>query len=312
MGGCKDGDVKKNLAVIFGVTGNCAFALANVLIGLKRYSPDLADTIIVYHDALSECDQRVLHSIFPCEFRVYEPDEPLPVFRHSQMAYARLEGFKLLGEYRNVLWLDVDILIQRDISDILQYRTSGMAMRAEPNLTADLFFDIPQGDARFLEYDLTRKYFNSGVLLLSDRLRAPLEMCKWLYSFIYRYPELQKYSDQGAINLVAQEFDVEIVSLPAAYNNLICKDVRTDYQLLKNAAIVHSITSDKFWNFWRFPEWDSNYKQWLLWGGSAHGSSRMGFWEYHFGRLKIRYKFYKKSSRKYRYALFFWKKGRLG
>ena len=115
---------KKNIAITFGITGNYAFALGNVLIGLKKHSPNLNADIIVFEQGVSEKDKILLNSIIPCNFIQYKfPDDIFltndTLKRFSELTFSRFECFKLLGQYKNVLWLDVDILIQKDVTELL-------------------------------------------------------------------------------------------------------------------------------------------------------------------------------------------------
>jgi len=115
---CKFMGEKKNIAITFGITGNYAFALGNVLIGLKKHSPNLNADIIVFEQGVSEKDKILLNSIIPCNFIQYKfPDDIFltndTLKRFSELTFSRFECFKLLGQYKNVLWLDVEVLKER-------------------------------------------------------------------------------------------------------------------------------------------------------------------------------------------------------
>ncbi|PLV64316.1 hypothetical protein [Brachyspira pilosicoli] len=43
--------MKKNTAIVLGGSFDLSFAIGAFLINLKKYSPNLADDIIIYHDA---------------------------------------------------------------------------------------------------------------------------------------------------------------------------------------------------------------------------------------------------------------------
>ena len=120
---------KKELAIVFGSTGNMAFALGNVLIGLKKYSLEIAKTadIKIFEQGISGKDKKILNSILPCEFIEYKfphqgylTDETVKKF--SELTFSRFECFDMLNEYKKVLWLDIDILIQKpfDVNTLLE------------------------------------------------------------------------------------------------------------------------------------------------------------------------------------------------
>lgn len=46
-------------------------ALASVLLDLKKFSPNLVDKILVYHDGISLHDQKCINKIVPVEFAEY-------------------------------------------------------------------------------------------------------------------------------------------------------------------------------------------------------------------------------------------------
>lgn len=284
--------MKKNLAVLFGVTADYSFALGNVLYGLRQYSPELADDIIVYHDGLSEEEQARLNAILPCRFVVYEPPVELPGHHLSKLTFSRVEGFSLLREYRQVLWLDVDLLIRGDLSDILKYGGSGIACCYEPRPLGLLFPDLSQPPDDVGRCDLTKPYFNSGVMLLSDALERPEDIREWLYSLVRDYPKIcLKSADQGAINLAAQVFGVPVTALPERFNQMICNDWHPAYQFNRDARIVHAITENKFWNYWFFREWEQRYCQWVDAGGAPAAGYRAPWrrpWGKHILR-KMRY-----------------------
>jgi len=294
--------MKKNLAILFGITADYSFALANVLTGLKKHSPGLADDIIVYHDGLAGEEQARLNAVLPCRFMVYEPPGELPDHHLSNLTFSRFEGFRLLGEYRHVLWLDVDILIRGDISDILTHGGSGMACCYEPGPLARLFPDLsaPPDDIR--RCDLEKSYFNSGVMLLSDVLERPETMRDWLYRAVTEYPKIcAKTADQGVINLMVQVFGIQITALPEPFNCMICNDWHPAYRMKRDAKIIHSITEDKFWNYWRSTVWDQNYRQWLDAGGTPAAGYRAPWrrpWFSHFRRTLL---YYKKKTSEFRH-----------
>ena len=67
--------MKKDLAMVFGITKDLDLALANVLISMKEHGnmPKNMD-IYVFHDGLSQEKEDVLNSILPCEFIEYHND----------------------------------------------------------------------------------------------------------------------------------------------------------------------------------------------------------------------------------------------
>jgi lipopolysaccharide biosynthesis glycosyltransferase len=294
--------MKKNLAILFGITADYSFALANVLAGLREHSPGLADDIIVYHDGLSGEEQARLNAILPCRFLVYEPPVELPEHHLTNFSFSRFEAFGLLNEYRHVLWLDVDILIRGDVSGILQYDGSGVAACFEPQALGSLF-PKPLGHVAELSgCGFSKPYFNTGVLLLSDVLEKPEQMREWLYMLSSRFPETcLQCADMGVINLMVQVFGLDVVPLPDAFNNMIFNHWNPFYQRRRDARLIHAITADKFWNYWCFREWDARYRQWIAMGGLPSLEYRHPFRRPWMKRVVRTLRFYRKKTSRYRH-----------
>ncbi len=259
---------KKARAIVLGATGNLSFAVANVLMGIKKRSPELKADFVIFHNDISENDRKLLNSIIPCAFINYEmpintdgvKQSSFP--RYSKLAFSRYECFKMLDEYRQVLWIDVDILVQKDISGMFDYAKTGLSLYQEAAPLQECFSTAIDG------YDMQDAHYNSGVLLLSDSLPDYREKADWLYKKTYELANYLKYADQGIINLLVQEFRLEVDKLPEKFN---CHSTK---KASKNACIVHSYSPQKFWSWYEkayhFKEWDKNYKKWLKMGGSAY------------------------------------------
>ena len=83
---------KKDVAIVFGITSNYAFALANVLIGMKNHCDLFWDDIIVYHDGISEEEQGLLNQILPCKFILFDDS----LFNDEAIHAEGLKGYSLL------------------------------------------------------------------------------------------------------------------------------------------------------------------------------------------------------------------------
>lgn len=269
--------IKKEKAIVLGATGNLTFAVANVLIGIKKYSSDLAADFVVFHNDISENDQKLLNSIIPCKFIDYEMPintngvEQSSFPRYSKLAFSRYECFRMLNEYKQVLWMDVDILIQKDIKEIFEFAKTGISLYQEIIPLQECFSSDSLG------YDMSGSHYNSGVLLLRDTLPEYNKMADWLYSKTHEFAPYLKYADQGVINILLQEFKLEVDNLPEKFN---CHPLKSEAE---NACIVHSYSPQKFWSWYEkqyhFNEWDKNNEQWLKMGGTPYKGLKYDFWE---------------------------------
>lgn len=256
---------KKALALVFGITKNFDFALANVLFGIKEKSKLKNFDIIVYHDGLSEEKKKCLNNILLCEFIEYANNivtseldqENLKLY--SNMCLARYECFDLLHEYETVIWNDVDILIQGDLRGLLEYgQKSGIAM----TFTDIGFLTEANFNGLVDEYNMCLPLINSGIIVLTDKLSNYEKMKDWCYSTLKKYAKKLKYLDQGVLNLLVQEFKINVEAIDIA--KYCCHPER---QYSKDACIVHSYGYDKFWNSValkeKFPSWCENDNKWV-------------------------------------------------
>jgi len=267
--------IKKEIAIVFGATGNMTFALGNVLIGLKKHSPDLKADITVYEQGITNKDKNILNSILPCDFRGYKflhqgylTEETLKKF--SELTFARYECFDLLNEYKKVLWLDIDILIKRDIQGIFDEQGErGISLALGDNTATDFTIEIDglkAGD----------KKYNAGIMYLQDNLTGYEVLKEWCYKKTIEMAKYLKCADQGIINLMVKEFNLNVYEMSILYNfNPAYKgDTRKN-----QAKILHTFCPEKFWNYWINKEWDKNYKKWLKLGGSRYQGQ---LWKRHF------------------------------
>ena len=107
---------KKSKAIVLGATGNVTFAVGNVLLGIKRHSPNFQGDFIVLNKDMSDNDKEVLTEIYPCRFVDYEfpqlkeYDNPY-LYGFTTLTFSRYEIFSWLDEYEAIAWLDIDTLV---------------------------------------------------------------------------------------------------------------------------------------------------------------------------------------------------------
>ncbi len=256
---------KKKVALVFGITGNYVFALANTLIGLVRHNNKFWDDIIVYYDNMQIDDQNKLNKITSIKFQKFDEIKAIanisPIFlkKYSVATFYRFECFNLLKEYQYVIWNDVDILIQGDISELLEYgNKSGFAATLS---TANAFVET-NFNGLIPKYDMLRTCYNAGILVLSDKLENYEEMTKWCFNATTKYAEKLRWMDQGIINLLLQEYKIDVENIDIV--KYCCHPT-----LIKEkecAKIIHAYGDRKFWNDIEYqeiyPEWLENDSNW--------------------------------------------------
>ena len=137
----KNMSLKKNNAIIFIVNSAYRFALATTLINLQKTNPHIYDEVVVYHDDLTELDMEKLKKIEPkmvfveYNYDMWEKEHKKPVTtlsknfltRYSHLAWSKYKVVEQLKNYKRILYLDLDIVIRGDISEL--FEIEGFAWR---------------------------------------------------------------------------------------------------------------------------------------------------------------------------------------
>ena len=261
--------MKKKIALLLCSTGNEAFAVGNVIIGAKKYlfqNLSAKDYDIIFlTDKLESKDENALKNIFPrIIIEIYKSPFSknmlnLRELNHfSSFTYARFEAFNLLERYEKVFYVDTDIVIQKDISEIINIETPlstlyfSNKMPVSGNFTKENI-DLVRG------YDLNKVSIIAAVFLINDKLNDYQIMSKWCYEKAEEY----KTNDQSILNLLIQEFNIETHDLTESYGAYPTSNIS------KDAHIIHAIGPAKFWRGTYNKEWEENNKIWIESGGNT-------------------------------------------
>ena len=191
---------KKKIALLLCSTGNEAFAVGNVIIGAKKYLfQNLKDEeydVVFYTDKLEKNDEKALKTIFPrIIIRIYKPPfdnrtQNTDMFTYySQFTYARFEGFDLLDNYKQLFYIDTDVVIQKDISHIINIKGDWNICYYgdDVKIIDKLKNNASEKTIKNIEkegFDLRRKEIMAGIYIINDTLPRYKEMKKWLYDFV--------------------------------------------------------------------------------------------------------------------------------
>ena len=270
---------KKKIAFLFGFTENLAFAAANAALGINRYISINDYDIVMYYTNLPETDIIAFKKIPHVKLKKFNLEKSfintmlteLPEkcrFKsiNHLMCFAHFEAFSLLDEYENVVWNDVDIGVQGDISTILNYIPLG--------LTPDIPWNVKDQFTQDIKgFDMSKPAYCSGVMLVNDKLPYK-KIYKWLYEKAILYAKYLMNPDQAIINLMLQEFDIMPKEIPLLEYNCISWNDKANV-----AKIVHFGTEQKVWNNTNicnsFPEWYRTHLYWLSLGGSDFDQSKI-------------------------------------
>ncbi len=165
--------------------------------------------------------------------------------KHSPTFYARLLLADLLPDYDWVLWIDADILIQKDLSNIQNHLTATTPAVAAidslmPTLADELTYS-QQFNTRNL--DLTTPYINSGLCLLNLKLWRQENLIDKMLSWGDKYLQNSIFHDQSMLNWILAD---RIKHLDPSYNILITEP-KLRFQDFKEPINLHFTGKFKPW-----------------------------------------------------------------
>ena len=262
--------MKKRALLVMAATGNYLFSVGNVLLGIKKYSPNMFDDIVIYTDENATLqDKETIQKIFPVTFKIYDYQIPNKKERerlayYSNMSYARFEMLTYLDRYEKVFWFDSDFLITGDISGLLEYGETGISMSIDLDPYPDdhgihKFFinNIP-------EYNMNAEAYATGLIFFSDKLKEPLKLREYLYKQLEKYAFNLTYAEQGIIHLMIEDFNLKVETFPKLIYHVFPIEDKT------NAKIIHLLGDSKPWIHFSgmaYNEWYENHKKWINLGG---------------------------------------------
>lgn len=267
---------KKN-AIFFSCNERFIFTLSVALLSLKKYNQELLKNtdVLVYYQGFTQADKDFLNRILPCKFTEYhfavETDFNNINFKHfTQLTFARYEIFDLLDTYRKVLYIDVDVMIGGDLSYIFNNfgDKSGVAMCKDTQkgltlITKNFVKPMPQ-------YDMTVPCYNAGVTLFCDNIPHRRELRMWCYHKTAEWLENLVCPDQGVVNVMFQEFGIQVEVLPDICNCLPSNPKYLDKNR-HDVLIYHCAGGGvRFWTYTWNSLWQPFYQEYLAMGGNPH------------------------------------------
>lgn len=269
--------MSKRNAIFFSCNERFIFTLSVALLSLKKYNQELLKNtdVLVYYQGFTQADKDFLNRILPCKFTEYhfavETDFNNINFKHfTQLTFARYEIFDLLDTYRKVLYIDVDVMIGGDLSYIFNNfgDKSGVAMCKDTQkgltlITKNFVKPMPQ-------YDMTVPCYNAGVTLFCDNLPHRRELRMWCYHKTAEWLENLVCPDQGVVNVMFQEFGIQVEVLPDICNCLPSNPKYLDKNR-HDVLIYHCAGGGvRFWTYTWNALWQPFYQEYLAMGGKPH------------------------------------------
>jgi lipopolysaccharide biosynthesis glycosyltransferase len=235
--------------------------------------------VLLIHDGIKGNDAELLQAA-DAQMLTYSPlhlrRELLP--EKTPVHYLFIfEAFRLLEQYRTVVWLDCDLAVQGDLSPLRQYGPLAMAVTDSSFLRDGISYSFGRNfynpePFREAGYDIDSPFANSGVVVFQDTLPRPLKLYEWCISTFEEHCANLRHSDQAVLNMLALKFPDLFSPFPAGEFN--CYPLNPASAAAK---IVHCFGAHKFWNdgllALAFPEWQRDYQAWQRLGGSTYAGT---------------------------------------
>lgn len=259
----------KKTAVVTGGTKDQFPAMAVLALNIADKCPDLADELVIFHDGVPIIEQEKVKSIYPTRFIEFEnpfskvsdfSDEVAKYF--SPMVFCKYECWKLLDEYRTVIWTDYDVLIKKDISLLGTKNKYDSKFFTHPLLVKKFhssFFWDEECVSDLSEFDILGMGISSGLFVLFDSLVNYREMYDDFIRLTIRYGKHLYLPEEAAISVVFQQRGVINECLDEEY----CIIPKKMEEFGDGIKILHAAGQPKFWNGLVNKEWQSYYEIWI-------------------------------------------------
>lgn len=266
---------KHNNLIFTSCDDKFTFCLYVSLRTLFEHSPILANNadIFIAGYKISKRNKNVLEKIKGVTVLDYDFPLDLPdttaISKFTPASFARYDCFELIKSYENILYLDSDVLIQKELMPVFSTLKDGVGLIQDPTFgtVRGQFYEAIEN------FDMNRTGFNSGFIVLNNKgswVKTSEDIATWLYQKTVELAPKLFLPDQGIINLALEKFQINPTPLTDAYN---CPASRPSKELNK-AYIIHSTGGRKFWCYYYFDEWYKFYYQWIKDGGTPCWKTR--------------------------------------
>lgn len=151
---------------------------------------------------------------------------------------------RLLPSLEKILYLDVDVFIMKDLSQLWNIDLDECSLAAVPDIKETQHFIRSQRYYRKQNLDADR-YFNSGVLLLNlEYIRQHGDLVEGYLSYIHKFPHTLML-DQDFLNYAFQN---STRLLPVSYNFISYDLSNLTEDIAKKQIIVHLAGRYKAWD----------------------------------------------------------------
>lgn len=237
-------------------------AMAVLAINVRDKTPRIADEMVVFHDGVSEEIQSKFQKIMPTRFIKYRC--PIPKWKlwqnkiiryFSPMVFCKYECFRLLEEYDKVIWSDYDVVIKKDISELLSgSQACSFGCDKETSLRQMLYPKI--NEKKYGVYNLNGNAICTPLFLLDKKIGDYHKYISCCYEWTERYIRDIYLPEQCIFTMIVQRFGLRYNEIDKNIYVVHPKDDKEDVKIL------HAYGQPKFWNGLENPLWNEYHEQW--------------------------------------------------
>ena len=255
-----DNNTKKDTAVVFRITPNLTFAVANVIIGIERYSPNLVSEYIIFCSSVNDGKLNELLLVAnqykkDISFIEYSNDTVIDKTkldfssawfkRYPLIIFSLFEIFSLLKRFKCVIALDADMLVQDSIDELC---TFGNFCFRPARFLKDVcsINNIPD----------SCRTPNAGLVVVRDDLNDYEKFTDMCYKILQdEFNNINNTFEETVLGILIYKMGIKCKYLDEKYNApLIYND---------NSKILHALYGNKFWEYGMeniYREWGVNDK----------------------------------------------------
>lgn len=267
----------KKTAIVTGGTSNQYPAMAVLALNIADKCPEIADELVIFYDDIPLSQQKLINSIFPTRFIKYEsPFADVNNFSEaivnyfSPFLFCKYECFRLLDEYKTVIWIDYDMVITQDISELKEKNTKDLKF-CEKDLLGVKFTNAVFWYKNCIDdihnFNLLKNAISCCLFVLFDTLPNYMDIYKECIFLTERYAPALYLPEEAIISIIFQQKKIAYELLDLDKYSTLPDDIKKNINI---TSIIHSVGQPKFWNGLYNEQWEKYYNEWLKMGGSKH------------------------------------------
>ncbi len=270
--------MKDKVAVLLGANEDYSVFVANVLLGLKRYSEKIIDNVIIFHD-FKETTSKNIESIMPGKIllRKYLFEDFLKdiggdisgfpsMDRFTYFIYVKFYVYEILKDYDYVIWLDADTLIIDDVAKLIAVDDFDYMARGAKHGNY-LIKEYLEKILNIREFNEDYTALKEGVIVVSKNITSKIgdgnltQQCFQHLGNIYKHGLLKTLSGSDFI-------PINLVVYLHGFNYKILGGLADTWQFdnHKDSCVIHMSGGGKPlkdpFDFISYQEWYVNYKIW--------------------------------------------------